>query len=158
MKELEVNSTISFKGINAIVNNVEQIDYNLFKISVIIENNLYDGFIIKNLQESSFKSIFFNQLSIIKNKEGRNIQILINSYVIISESENNEKNIKNIYDLSKFPKFLYNNEDKKYDSGIFFYKNKKDYLITLQTFEDLKEIEGKINTKNNVYLKEIEKF
>ena len=117
-----------------------------------------NGFIIKNLQELSFKSIFFNQLSIIKNKERRNIQILINSYAIISESENNEKNIKKTYDLSKFPIFLHNKEDEKYDSGIFFYKNKKDDIITLKTFEELKEITIKMNSKNNLYMKEINKF
>ena len=100
LKELEVNSTVSFEEIKAIVNSVEQIDYNLFKISVIIENCLYDGFIIKNLQNLSIKSILFNEISIIKNKSQRNIQIEINTYIQSSKlnkkQEFNEPKKKNI--------------------------------------------------------------
>ena len=163
LKELEKNKKIEFDQIKGIVSNLEQIDYNLYKLSVIIEKVQYDGLFIENIENLPITTIFINGLCLIKENGKIKIQINPSGYTInINEIPNSfvQKNeIKNNYDLSVISKLLnIINKNEKYDYGIFFYKSKKDNLIVLETFEELNQIVVKVSTDNEFCLNEIEKF
>ena len=161
LKELENKDKINCDSIEGIINQIEQIDYNLFKISIIIENDIYNELYIKDLTELSCKKIFIYELSIMK--ENGKKKILIDSYDLLrlkkSQILNKEKNnVKKIYNLSDIPKILNINELEKYNSGLFFYKSKTVNSLIFNSFEELNEINIKLNSDNQYCLKEIEQF
>ena len=164
IEKLEDNQSINFDQIEGIVMNIEEIDYNLFKLSVIIEKVQYDGLFIKKSIELSIKKIYIVGLSLIKDKNKKNIKIFLKLDGYSLSYENNfsiiklKEELKAIYDLtSEIPKILSKN-NKKYDSDIFFYKCKKDNLITFTSFEKLKQIDMEITSNDNTYRNEIDEF
>ena len=160
IKELETKENITFDQIKGDVTNIEEIDYNLYKLSVIIEKVEYDGLYIKCEEKPLIETIFIKKLCLMKEKQ-KNIKILVDLYKHLSSSDEYEyvNSLKNkaecFYDLDfNFPKIL-NNKDEKYQSGIFIYKYKKDNLILLNTFEELNVIKANIisigkNSRNDI--------
>ena len=89
IKELETKENITFDQIKGEVTNIEEIDYILYKLSVIIENVEYDGLYIKCEEKPLIEIIFIKKLCLLKEKQ-KNIKILVNSYNHLSSSDEYE--------------------------------------------------------------------
>ena len=175
LKNLEKEKIVCFNNsIQATITDIEQYDYNLLKISIIIDNIKFNGLFLNHFLEFFFEynqkllinKISISELRLLKTNVHENIKILIKhddaSIKIkkINYESQKQDNIKTTYNLSEFPKILNSskNENEYYESGIFIYQSKKAKSITLKTFEELKIITAKIGSKDKDILKEINGF
>ena len=168
LKGLEMYSNIDMENIEAKITNIEEVEYNLFKLSVIIEKVEYDGLYTENKQKPIFQFINILQLTIMKQKELKGIKLLIKecegfktvsktlhrAQILLTSNNTKKKYFDLLYDIPK----LLSNEKEKYDSDFFIYNFKKDDFIVLTSFEKLNEYKAIIYSVDKNYINDIKKF
>ena len=144
---------------SGIIMNIEEVEYQIYKLTIKIENNIYKGIYIdinKIKEEYKINDIIkIYVISIIKNE--RNIYLYLYMHCknldIENENiiENNEEN--NIYDLSPQSIITTLDTNINYKSDIFIYKkeNKEQFLFPILT-------EEKFIIDNNSKIKDFENF
>ena len=144
---------------SGIIMNIEEVEYQIYKLTIKIENNIYKGiYIDSNKIKEEYKIndiIKIYVISIIKNE--RNIYLYLYMHCknldIENENiiENNEEN--NIYDLSPQSIITTLDTNINYKSDIFIYKkeNKEQFLFPILT-------EEKFIIDNNSKIKDFENF
>ena len=148
IKQLEKHEIVKMKLLEGLIIKVEETEYNHFKLTVQLENDIFEGIYIKKQyggrpqigENVIFKSIFLE-------KKEREIYIYLKDYMIMqnenNKENNNEYNKKQIYDLSSkiLIKILINIEPKKnYNSDVFMFKQKEIGKIILVPINENKEI------------------
>ena len=120
--KLKKEKNISFNNyIKAFVTDIEQYDYNLFKLTIIADNVKYKGIFLENNQNLLINEILIKELYILKPNVHENIKILIKSCGLLDVKINNQDKIKATYDLSEFPKIFNTIEKGNYKSDFFIY-------------------------------------
>ena len=158
IKKLQNKNNIDY-FISGIIMNIEEVEYQIYKLTIKIENNIYKGiYIDSNKIKEEYKIndiIKIYVISIIKNE--RNIYLYLYMHCknldIENENiiENNEEN--NIYDLNPQSIITTLDTNINYKSDIFIYKkeNKEQFLFPILT-------EEKFIIDNNSKIKDFENF
>ena len=138
MKKFQSEKVIKLFNAQGIIKDIEEVEYKIFKLSIKINNNNYQGIYIKSIEENDeFKIndiIEFQRLNIIKKK--RNIYLYLSFY----SKEKNEKmkdlivneEHDNTFDLSpqSIIKTISTNIKINYMSDIFIIKQQdKEYIL-----------------------------
>ena len=158
IKKLEnKNESIDCK-ISGIIKDIEEIEFNRYRLKIQVEENIYDGIYIQINNLAHYKILkLMNHIvlySILLMKKDRNIYIISDVYKISENNLNNDDKGEYIYDLK--PKSLiktlmaYSNQN--YRSDIFIFKKNKD----LYTLIPIKE--NKIFILDNPKNKEFKSF